>query len=228
MAPGVRNTVLGCLAFVALVVGIFVYNTVREPTLDEDALRERGVYLLPRPRDIAPFELTDAQGGTFTDDDLEGHWTFAFFGYTSCPDICPVALSVLGQVQRQLREQNPTLADDFHVLFVSVDPERDDPKRLREYTQAFAPKAEAADANDAAFRAVTAERAALAELARQVNVAFGKAPNPNAPNDGDDYLVDHSGNIVIINPRGHYHGFVKLPHEVETVKLAYQSLAARF
>ena len=68
-------------------------------------------------------------------------------------------------------------------------------------------------------------------LTQQVNVAFAKVPMPmarQAPGSEPGYTVDHTGNLVIINPRGHYHGFIKLPHKSETIRLTYQTLAAQF
>ena len=75
----------------------------------------------------------------------------------------------------------------------------------------------------ATFIGVTGDRETTALFAQQVNAAFAKVPS----NDGG-YTMDHTGNLVIINPMGHYHGFIKLPHKAETIRLTYQSLAARF
>ena len=119
----------------------------------------------------------------------------------------------LGQVDRQLLQQGGEAADSFQGVLVTVDPERDTAEILGPYATAFSPR----------FLGVLGERGPIAEFAQQVNAAFGKVP------DGDGgYTMDHTGNIIIINPRGHYHGFIKLPHKAETIRLAYQSLAARF
>jgi len=211
---GVRNTVLLCLAFAAVVIGAFVSNVLREPLLDEEALRAQGTFVLPEPRAIAPAGLVDQSGEAFDSDDLMGHWTFVFFGFTSCPDVCPVALSALAQVEKKLTESgDQALRDQFRVVFVSVDPERDDRAKIAQYVSAFAPD----------FVGVTGDQASLAAFATQVNAAFMKVPG-----QGSDYVIDHTANIVVINPRGHYHAFIRLPHEPDKILLAYRSMAAAF
>ena len=211
MTP-VGKTVALCGVFIAIVVGLFVWKTVRTPQLSDEELRASGVFLMPRPRDIAPFELTNAGGGSFTNTDLQDRWSFVFFGFTHCPDICPTSMAVMGQVDLALREgregNNP-----FQGVLVSVDPERDTPERLEAYAKAFSPR----------FVGAVGPREDLAALAQQLNVAFAKVPD-----GAGGYTMDHTGHIVIINPMGHYHGFIKLPHEAETIRLTYQTLDARF
>jgi len=209
----VRLTVFLCLAFISIVVGMFVYSVVRTPVLSDEELREQGVFILPRPREIAEVDLTDQSGRPFTVETLKGRWSFIFFGFTNCPDICPTAMSVLGQAERQIQAEDPEAAAGFQGILVTVDPERDDLKTLGAYVQAFSPR----------FMGVGGERDAIAAFATQVNVAFARVPG-----DGDGYQVDHTANIVIVNPRGHYHGFAKMPHQADTIAAAYRSLAARF
>ena len=213
---GIRTTVLLCAVFITIVVSMFVYSVVREPQLSDSELRERGVFLLPTPREVS-FELTNHEGETFTQSDLEGRWTFAYFGFTHCPDICPTSMAVLGQAERLLHggpggQGTNAETANFLGMLVTVDPDRDTAEVLGRYVTAFSPR----------FVGLLGERAPLAEFATQVNVAFAKLPTD------DGYTVDHTGNIVIFNPRGHYHGFIKLPHDAETVRLTYQSLASRF
>ena len=209
MSP-IAKTVSLCLVFITIVVGMFVYTTVQVPQLSEDEMRSKGVFILPKPRDIAAFELSDQFGAGFDNARLKGKWTFIFFGFTHCPDICPTSMAVLGQVDRGL--QGSKDAESFQGILVSVDPERDTPEVLAPYVKAFSPR----------FLGVTGTREDIFQLANQVNVAFAKVPAEGG------YTMDHTGNIVIINPMGHYHGFAKLPHDAETIRLTYQSLAARF
>lgn len=209
----IGRTVVLCSVFITLVLCMFVYSTLQTPQLSDDELREQGVFLLPRPRDIAPFELQDHLGQSFDNARLLDHWTFIFFGFTNCPDICPTSMSEMGQVDTQLRQGGAEQAAGFQGVLVTVDPERDTLERLGQYATAFSPR----------FLGVWGERGPTAEFAQQVNAVFAKMPDE----DGG-YTMDHTGNIIIINPRGHYHGFIKLPHKAETIRLTYQSLAARF
>src|SRR5579863_8354246 len=82
---------------------------------------------LPRPRALAEFHLQDVAGRDFAQDNLRGHPTLLFFGFTNCPDVCPTTLATLSQVQQQA-----PLAG-AQVVFVSVDPERDTPAALKAY-----------------------------------------------------------------------------------------------
>lgn len=212
MSP-IAKTVSLCAVFITIVVVMFVYSTLRAPQLSDEELREKGVFLLPRPRELAPFALQDHRGGVFSNESLEGSWTFVFFGFTQCPDICPTSMAVLGQVERQLTQNGMVADQPFKGVLISIDPERDSLDKLGPYAEAFSPR----------FTGATGSREQLVELTTQVNVAFAKVP------DGEGgYTMDHSGHLVVLNPRGHFHGFVKLPHQQETIRLAYQSLAARF
>ena len=216
----IKSTVGLCVVFISIVLVMFFFSKLRVPELSADEMRTQGVFILPTPRDIAPFELLDHTGAVFNRQSLEGHWSFIFFGFTNCPDVCPTSLSVLGQVENQLKQQDPRLAERFKVRLVSVDPDADTLERLGQYVGAFS----------SSFLGVRGERADLVKFTDQVNVAFAKVPlrSPVPGSDAQGYTVDHTGNIVIINPRGHYHGFIKLPHKAETIRLSYQTLDAQF
>ena len=222
----IKSTVLLCFVFIGIVLVMFVISVLRVPQLSVEEMRSKGVFLLPTPRDIAAFKLTDHMGKTFDRSSINGRWSFVFFGFVSCPDVCPTSMSVLGTVDRQLQASNPELAEQFQGILVSVDPERDSTENLAKYATAFSPR----------FLGVTGPREDLVGLTTQVNVAFAKVPLTEPPPlesaaadvAADAYTVDHTGNIVIINPRGHYHGFIKLPHDAETIRLTFQTLASQF
>jgi protein SCO1/2 len=222
----IKSTVLLCFVFISIVLVMFVISVIRVPQLSAEEMRSKGVFILPRPRDIAEFELRDHTGAAFDRANFEGRWSFVFFGFVSCPDVCPTSMAVLGTVDRQLQSGDSELADQFQGILVSVDPERDSLEALGAYATAFSPR----------FLGVTGSREDLVELTTQVNVAFAKVPLAEALTQearspealADAYTLDHTGNIVIINPRGHYHGFIKLPHNPETIRLTYQTLAAQF
>ena len=213
---GIRNTVIVCVLFVLLVLFAVVYNTTRTPILSDEALRELGTFVLPRPREVAEFSLTDHKNEPFGVEQFQGMWSFVYFGFTSCPDICPVTLSVLAQVERQLQENSQKeLYDNFQVVLVTVDPERDDVATLKQYVGNFSQ----------GFIGVTGDNAEIGKLALQLNVAYGKAPDLDSP---EGYQVEHSGNVVLLNPRGHYHGFIKMPHSVDQVISTYRTISSNF
>ncbi len=212
MSKGIRNTVILCLAFVALVLGALIYNVSHDPLLSEEGLRQEGAILLPRPRELSAFELQDQNGDPFTLDNMKNGWNFIYFGYTYCPDVCPVTLSMLAKMERQMvAAGEQELLDHLNVILVTVDPERDDSTTLKNYVGAFSER----------FIGLTGSLEAIAGLAQQLNVAFGKVPG-----QGDSYLVDHTGNIILVNSRGHYDGFIRPPHDPEKLRLIYKTLAA--
>ncbi len=122
-------------------------------------------------------------------------------------------MSVLGQAVRGIHQANPEVAPQFQGVLVSVDPERDTPELVEQYAQAFYPE----------FVGAAGSRESVAEFARQLNATFAKVPDT----DGG-YEIDHTGNIVVINPKGHYHGFIKQPHKAATVESAFFSYALNF
>lgn len=210
---GIRNTVLACLAFMAVVLGLFVNNMLAEPVLSDTELMEEGIVLLPQPRRLADFELTATDGEPFTNADFRGRWNFVYFGFSHCPDICPISLSVMARAHRQLAE-DPDVADPFRGMMVTLDPARDTVPELREFVTYF----------DPAFVGLTGDPEAIGELAAQVSVAWARVEDADAP---DGYRIDHSGNIVIIGPDAAYRGYIRMPHSPEQVALALESLLAR-
>lgn len=211
MTP-VARTVSLCLIFISLVVAMLVYSTLRTPTLSDEELRAQGVFLLPRPRELADFELTDHFGRVFDKQSLLDKWTLMFFGFTHCPDVCPTTMSEMGKAHAAIAQLDEA-AGNFQGVLVTVDPERDTAELLGPYVTAFSPD----------FVGVLGDIEETSKFALQLHAAFAKVPDGRG-----SYSMDHTGTIVIINPHGHYHGFIKLPHKAQTIRLAYQSLAAGF
>jgi len=209
---GVRITVAMCLVFIAVVLTAFVYNTTKVKTVSFEELQKQGSVMLPKPRALAGINLQTDGGNAFTEASLaQGAWTFLFFGFTNCPDICPTTMSLMGQAVNEL---SPDERADFRGVLVSVDPERDDLAALGTYARAFSPD----------FIGVTGSVANLATFATQVNAAFQKMPGQGE----EPYTMDHTGNVVIVNPRGHYHGFIKLPHTRAKLVETFRALRASF
>lgn len=216
MNAGVRTTVIGCLVFIAIVMAGFLHNITRERGLTDEQLRDRGAVLLPRPRDISPFQFTDAHGKPFTNTNLAGHWSLVYFGYTFCPDACPTTLADLSKAMPAVRAamKDKGVEDPVQVVFISVDPERDTTQVIANYIRAFSPE----------FIGASSTLEKLAGLGTQLNVAFGKVPGTTP----DSYAVDHTTNIVLINPRGHYHGFLRPPFTAQRLSEALPGIAARY
>ena len=206
---GIRRTVFLILLFVAVILGSFIYTKVKPHALSDAELRANNAYLFKAARDIGDFRLTDDNGQPFTPADLRGKWSLLFFGYTYCPDVCPTTMAQLNQFYKQLEKK---YAANTQIVMVSVDPARDDAAKLHEYVRYFNPQ----------FRGVTGEFTALQKFATTLNVAFSKIAG-----DGDHYQVQHSDNIAIIDPQGHYIGLFKGPHELSKLLINYRSIRIR-
>jgi protein SCO1/2 len=206
---GVKITVLAVVVFMVVVVAGFVYRIGQPRILTPIELKVNGFYMLETPRNFGELALVDHRGKAFTRANFEGKWTLVFFGFTFCPDICPTTMSFLNQLMTQLED---TEAADTQVVMVSVDPARDTVEQLAGYVPFFNPD----------FVGVTGEFLDIHRFATALNTPFRKVPGQ----DNDDYLVDHSANVVLINPRGDYHGFFKPPFDMAKMKLTYRSARA--
>ena len=204
MKPGVRNTLLGIAAFISVILGLMVASVIiPRPMSDEDAAK-LGYYRFDEPRLISEFVMTDHLGAQVGLSNLKGTWSLLFFGFTTCPDVCPTTLSVLNDAVRGL-EEPPA------VVMVSVDPDRDTPERLAQYVPAFNPD----------FIGYTGTFEETVKLAEQLNIAFGKVPG-EVPGS---YLVDHSASLVLIDPEGRYAGFIKAPHNSSNIQRIIRGLS---
>ncbi|CEA04807.1 electron transport protein SCO1/SenC [Pseudomonas saudimassiliensis] len=190
---GVQKTVLITVAVIALVIGAVVNKVLRPAPLDRDLLSENGVYLFDEPRRLPAVSLQSASGGDWSTTDLQGQWDLLFFGYTFCPDICPTTMAELRQVTAGLPQEQ---ADNLRVTMISVDPQRDTPQQMRQYLEFF----------KAGFHGATGEPEQLGKLAQALSVAYIEPDTSTA-----DYLVDHSGQVVMVDPAGHYVGFLRPP-----------------
>ncbi|MFT6464383.1 SCO family protein [Halopseudomonas sp.] len=190
---GVQKTVLVTLAVIALVIGAIVHKVTRPVALDREQLSQSGIFLFDSPRSLPEVEMLSAAGGSWGKQDLVGQWDLLFFGYTFCPDICPTTMADLKQLVDALPE---TSAEQLQVTMVSVDPNRDTPEQMQQYLGFF----------KAGFHGATGNPEELAKLARALSIAYIE-PDTSSEN----YLVDHSGQVVIVNPEGHYVGFLRPP-----------------
>jgi protein SCO1/2 len=159
-------------------------------------LPEIGGYVLAEPRALPDVALVDSDGSPFGAREFAGHWSFLYFGYTYCPDVCPLSLVELASLKELLAAQAPGAPAEYYL--VSVDPKRDTPERLREYVTYF----------DPAFRGLTGEPDALAQLAASVGAIFFVPPGQ----DEQTYVVSHTSNVTLLDPDGQLHAVFTTPH----------------
>jgi len=124
----------GAILFILLSSLMVVWNVVMQQSNPPQDLV--GV-LRPDPRSLKSFELVNQKGGSINEQMFKDKWSFVFFGYTSCPDICPTTLHILNAVTEKLAKKDNDLLLDAQVVFVSVDPERDKVEMLADYMAFF-------------------------------------------------------------------------------------------
>ncbi|MFL0811264.1 MAG: SCO family protein [Agarilytica sp.] len=206
---GIWITVASIFCVIALFMAMFLHKITSPRVLSKEELLVNRAIVFDPPRIIEPFELLDQYGNGFDLERLKGKWSLIYFGFTHCPDICPTSLSQLNKVLDVLDQD---VAEQTQVILVSLDPARDTPEQMRSYLDYFSPS----------FVGVTGDFLEILSFTRNVNVAFNKVVLD------DDYTIDHTGHLVLINPNGHYHGFFKPPFELAKLKVTYSSIVSQF
>jgi len=204
----IRLTVGLLLAFILVLLAAFAYRMGASRTLSVDELQARGLYLLDTPRDFGQVDLVDHRGRPFTAERFRGRWTLVFFGFTYCPDICPTTMAFLDQFVSGLE---PAARERTQVVMVTVDPARDTVEQLAGYVPYF----------NESFVGLTGDFLQIHRFATALNTPFRKEPG-----GGEDYLVDHGANVVLVNPRGHYHGFFRAPLDMGAMQQSYRAVRA--
>lgn len=165
--------------------------------------------LLKTPRVIEAFKLTAGNGAIFSNARLAGHWTVIFPGFTFCPDVCPTTLATLKAVNAKLG----AAAVKVRFVFLSVDPARDTPEKLRNYVMFFSP----------AFIGVTGDQATLERLGANIGFVYAKVPGATP----DSYTMDHSTALILINPQGQVAGYLTPPFKPDAMAEDLRKLVAQ-
>ena len=165
---------------------------------------------LPLRRALPDFSLIDQQGRAFGSANLRGHWSFLFFGYTNCPDLCPTTLTTLAAMEKRLRAAEAPVIPQ--VVFVSVDAKRDTPAQLAKYVPYFDPE----------FIGLTAaDQPSIEAVAKKLGVSVIIQP----ARDGS-YTVDHSGAIFVVDPGGRLNAILSGPFAVDALQGDFQRILA--
>jgi len=207
---GIRKTVLGLLLFITVLIVLLVFRVTRPVELSAEQLRTMGAITFDQPRSFSAVGLQDQHGKPFDFASIDGKWALLFFGFTYCPDICPTTLATMRAAYQELDSE---LQATTQMVFVSVDPARDTPEKLAQYMDYFG----------ASFIGLRGEFLDLQRFATALNTPFNKVPG-----GGEDYLIDHGGNIVLLNPRGDYHGFIKPPFEPQRLQQLIAAMHTSF
>ena len=202
---GVRWTIAGVLLFMTVVVASFIHRVGEPRIMSLAETRANGLFLFDTPRDPGEFSLIDHHGTPFTREDLIDRWTLIFFGFTHCPDICPTTMVELGGLKAQLLG---TESSDTRVVMLSVDPARDTPERLAQYVPYF----------HTDFIGVTGDFTDILRFAQRLNAPFRKVSELDGA-----YQMEHSANVMLMNPLGDYHGFFRAPLDIPKMRVTLRS-----
>lgn len=195
----VSKTVLLLVTVVAMVFGFTVYKNLIKPSFSIDDLQKMGTIIFDKPRAFKMEGLVNQDGQPYDKDALSGKWTLMYFGYTFCPDICPITLSQMSRMDKQLKQDNINFSRKMRYVMVTVDPGRDTVEKMKGYVPYF----------NKDFIGVTGDIKNIHDLTVQLNIPYTPVINP----EDEYYLVDHGANLAIINPAGEYHGFIRPPLE---------------
>ena len=146
-----------------------------------------------------PFAMSDQQGRTITDENLRGKPTMMFFGFTSCPDVCPTTLNDMSNWLEGLG----SAADDLNAVFVSVDPERDTVEQMAAYLSLFDPR----------ILGLTGTPAQLEQMARNYRFYYRRVPL-----DGGGYTIDHTAIVYLLDRNLRFAGTIDF-HEDRQIAL---------
>ncbi len=197
--------IVGLLLAVFLVY-LFVGNSNR---LSDAELREIGATVYQDPRAISPFQLLDHRGNYFTQEEFDGHWTLLFFGYTACPDICPLTMAELKRFYQGLEQK-----DDTNIVLIMVDPLNDSPQKMADYVGSFHED----------FIGLTGDSATIQQLATDLYVAYSDSPERQ---ENGNHTIDHSTHISVISPDSNYHSVMRAPHRSADISVAYEAIRDR-
>jgi protein SCO1/2 len=153
--------------------------------------------VLTKPIKLDEFLLTADDDSVFSNQSLKDKWSLLFFGYTHCPDVCPLTLHQLAQANKELADK---LDSTPNIIMVSVDPDRDTSEILQKYVRSFGEN----------VSGVTGKNEELNKLTSQLGI-FYKANK----HEGENYSVNHSAAVILINKNAEFHAVFSAPHSIE-------------
>ncbi|THH32176.1 hypothetical protein EUX98_g2017 [Antrodiella citrinella] len=174
--------------FVATGLALFAYFKYEKERLHEQRQKQLEDQQVGRPNVGGPLNLLTHQGKPFTEQDLVGHWSLVYFGFTNCPDICPEELDKMSAAVEKLDKE---YGEVVQPIFISVDPARDSQSQIARYVADFHPR----------LLGLYGDYAATKAACKSYRVYFSTPPDAKAT---DDYLVDHSIFFYFMDPNGKF------------------------
>ncbi|GAB1265413.1 SCO family protein [Aurantivibrio infirmus] len=207
---GILKTVIVIGIFIAIVVSAFVYKMTSPRVMTVKELVNNGAITFEEPTKLKEFELLSHTGEVINQDNFKGHWTVLFFGFTHCAGYCPTTLALLNNFYGQLEDD---IREKTEIVMVTVDPARDSADVLAAYVPKFNPE----------FVGLTGEFLTIKLLANSLHVPLQKQAM-----QGENYHVQHGEQLILINPKGEFHGFFKADFTLARLKATYQSIVISY
>lgn len=200
------------LMIVAITVGIFYFGLIKpqQRYLNAREIKIDGIYL-SKPQDISDFQLTDNHGNSFAKDSLKGHWTMMFFGFTNCGMVCPSTMAALNEMYKSLQKDLPEKKLP-QVVLVSVDPDRDTIPRINDYVNSF----------NSHFLGARGDILKTQALEKQMHIVAAKMQVEGQ--DQDHYTINHTAEILVINPQGKLQAYMSYPHKPDQMVKDFKSI----
>ena len=199
-----ESAILGACAC-ALGLGVWI-GSQSSWFIDRAAPIANGL-VFENPRPISTFRLIDFDQGTFSVDQLKDRWSFIYFGYSACGQVCTETLTELKRLILTLSSLDN--AQPIQVVFVTVDPGRDSASRLKTYLREF----------DSTFIGITGDINTLAFFAAEL-----AAPFTLGPDAGESYALDHSNSIMLINPSAALQAVLAPPHDAQRLQADFGAI----
>jgi protein SCO1/2 len=199
---------LAAVAFLATLA----FELQRRPEAAHDAWAtapaELQAVVWPVWRPVGPFHMRTQRGVAFGTEQFRGQWNFVFFGYLSCPDVCPTTLRTLADFRRRLLASDPA-AGGYQFVFVSVDPANDNAEQMAAYLAYF----------DRDFLGLTGEAGELANLASSMGAAYAERVDEHGM-----HSIDHSTSVMLVDPAGRVVGGLPAPHDPARMLNSFEDL----
>lgn len=192
-----------------MVAGALVAHYALGPRQSASLPEDLQATYLPQGKLISGLQLRDHKQAVFDESRFKDKWSFLFFGFTNCPDICPTTMLVMKSVWNKLPEaakQSPAP----QMIFVSVDPQRDTLDKLQKYVTFYHPD----------FLGVTGELDQIDMLTKQLGVLYGFED----PTEDGNYTVNHSSQIILVDPQGNMRAVFSSPHLVDEIVRSFASI----
>ncbi len=159
-------------------------------------------------KQVPPFSLVDVNAEAINESVFQDAWSVVFFGFTHCPDVCPITLTVMKDVVEQLSVADVRVPQ---TLFISVDPKRDTPEIMKQYMSYF----------NEDFIGITGELGAVHQLTSALGIVTAYTVRENNP---EEYDVDHTASMLLIDPQGRMRGKFTAPHTADAIVADYTTI----